>query len=474
LTRYPEEQSDNLSELDTAADAENLFILLDSLSNSHNEKAIHFTESEEYNNAALEYSMIARAYDKAVHVINSNPTFSELKNLSKTFSETAKYWENLARLSKREATITSINEGINFMNLKNYNEAIKAFEEAIETNPDDYETYLELGNAYYYVKKFKDALYYYDKALEINPNLDYLWNNKGLALIALKRNDEALKYYDKAIRINPHGDNVWNGKGNALSNLRKFDEAIECYDKALEINQNNADAWNGKGFALNSLGKFDEAIECYDKALEIDPNFDNAWTNKGFSLSNLGRFDEAMKLYDKALEINQNNADAWNGKGSAFYALRKYDEAVMCYDKLLELNPSSVLYRANKSESLLLSGKYVESESIAKETRDSTTDPNYKLILGHLIACSLYLRGLVAAREVVLDLLNYYESVPIYQRLPDNWSFDRLAQTISDSNLAVGPKAVLRSLIDLIKLNDDTVVGDKKTKRLEITRKLLE
>ena len=41
----------------------------------------------------------------------------------------------------------------------------------------------------------------YDKAIEINPNDSDAWNNKGLALGKLNKHEDAMKAYDKAIEI---------------------------------------------------------------------------------------------------------------------------------------------------------------------------------------------------------------------------------------------------------------------------------
>jgi len=154
------------------------------------------------------------------------------------------------------------------------------------------------GNEYYYKKEYNEALKCYDKAIEINPNSANAWNNKGLALVLLSNYDEALKCYDKAIEINPNSANAWRNRGSFFNGLArreaikcfdkstsKYEEAIKCFDKALQINLNDADTWNGKGYALDNLGNYEEAIKCFDKALEIDPDDAIAQDNKASLLN---------------------------------------------------------------------------------------------------------------------------------------------------------------------------------------------
>ena len=69
--------------------------------------------------------------------------------------------------------------------------------------------------------KSDEAIKAYDKAIEINPQYSDAWNNKGIALDNLNKSDEAIKAYDKAIEINPHNSIAWYNKGNALYKLSK-------------------------------------------------------------------------------------------------------------------------------------------------------------------------------------------------------------------------------------------------------------
>ena len=47
-----------------------------------------------------------------------------------------------------------------------------------------------------------EAIKAYDKAIEINPKYSEAWNNKGNALYNQTKFDEAIKAYNKAIEIN--------------------------------------------------------------------------------------------------------------------------------------------------------------------------------------------------------------------------------------------------------------------------------
>ena len=51
--------------------------------------------------------------------------------------------------------------------------------------------------------KYDEAIQAYDRAIEINPQYTDAWYNKGETLRRQDKYDEAIQAYDKAIKINP-------------------------------------------------------------------------------------------------------------------------------------------------------------------------------------------------------------------------------------------------------------------------------
>jgi tetratricopeptide (TPR) repeat protein len=84
----------------------------------------------------------------------------------------------------------------------------------------------QLGN-----RDYNNALKYFDEALEINPNNANDWFNKGFSLAELGKHNEAIDCYDKVLEIDPNSVYAWNGKANALNGLGEYTEAIKFYDK---------------------------------------------------------------------------------------------------------------------------------------------------------------------------------------------------------------------------------------------------
>ncbi|HPN56534.1 MAG TPA: tetratricopeptide repeat protein, partial [Candidatus Omnitrophota bacterium] len=79
--------------------------------------------------------------------------------------------------------------------------AVKAFQSAIQLNPDFAEAYYNLGNAYGDLGRHAEAIQVYQSAITLNPNFAEAYNNLGLAYAACGQYVEAIKAYQSALNL---------------------------------------------------------------------------------------------------------------------------------------------------------------------------------------------------------------------------------------------------------------------------------
>jgi tetratricopeptide (TPR) repeat protein len=125
------------------------------------------------------------------------------------------------------------------------------------------------GAALTILGQYEQALRAIDQALDINPMNEVAWVNQGNALTRTGRLVDALRSFNTAIRVNPAYEVAWNNKGNALARLGQYEESLRCYDKAIDLDPRYRGAWVNRGFVLAKLGRFDEAAACADRVLEL-------------------------------------------------------------------------------------------------------------------------------------------------------------------------------------------------------------
>jgi tetratricopeptide (TPR) repeat protein len=150
------------------------------------------------------------------------------------------------------------------------------------------EAWVGRGNALYRLKNYEDAIKCYYEAIKIDPKNPEAWVGRGNALYRLAKFYEkdvetddkpylmaAIESYDKAIEIGPKNTKALVGKGNIYYRLKNYEDAIKCYDKAIEINPKNTKAWIGKSRGLTFLHRSLEQNLAAIKASSSDfPHYD--------------------------------------------------------------------------------------------------------------------------------------------------------------------------------------------------------
>ena len=97
------------------------------------------------------------------------------------------------------------------------------------------EDWLNQGSALYNQSKYDEAIKAFDKAIEIDPQLEQAWYYKGMALKGLGKYEEAIQAYDKVLEINPRYAGAWYHKGMALNLLGLTAESHSAYSRAKKL-----------------------------------------------------------------------------------------------------------------------------------------------------------------------------------------------------------------------------------------------
>jgi tetratricopeptide (TPR) repeat protein len=96
-----------------------------------------------------------------------------------------------------------------------------------------------------------DALSAFDKALELKPDLAEAWVVRGTVRAELRRYDEGLADCDKALELKPDLAEAWLGRGNVLFSSGRNDEALAAYGRSIALKPDLEEALSNKIFALD-------------------------------------------------------------------------------------------------------------------------------------------------------------------------------------------------------------------------------
>jgi tetratricopeptide (TPR) repeat protein len=118
-----------------------------------------------------------------------------------------------------------------------WDEAINAYQNAIELNPNFFWSHHHLGNVLIERESWQEAVRAYQNAIELDPDFFWSHHNLGDAHTKLQQWQEAVRAYRKAIELDP--DFFWShhNLGDAHTKLQQWDEAIIAYLKAILLQE---------------------------------------------------------------------------------------------------------------------------------------------------------------------------------------------------------------------------------------------
>src|SRR5260370_689078 len=131
------------------------------------------------------------------------------------------------------------------------------------------EEWFKEGTTLHDLKRYEEALAAFEQAIRLDSNYAHAHYNKGYTLNDLKRYEEALAASEHASRLNPNHTDDYNNKGNTLRDLKRYEEALAAFEQAIRLDPNYTHAYNGKGNTLRDLKRYKEADQASEKARQL-------------------------------------------------------------------------------------------------------------------------------------------------------------------------------------------------------------
>ena len=263
-----------------------------------------------------------------------------------------------------------------------YEDAIKAFDKVIELDPQQNRARLVKANALLNLGKYNESLKIFDEAIEAasqNSEKAQIWFEKAHLFAEQGNYNKTTEALEKVFELAPQDIDLLINGGILLSAvLGRYDDAIKYYERAIQIDPDNKLAWINKANALVRLNRTDEATGAYQEALNItnkilvdDPENPSLWAEKGLLLHNVGNSEEAVKAFANATRIDPRDEISWKMMGVLLASeLHRYDEAAQAFDEALKANPEDGQVWSLKADALKALGKSAEAEAAYARARE--------------------------------------------------------------------------------------------------------
>jgi tetratricopeptide (TPR) repeat protein len=132
---------------------------------------------------------------------------------------------------------------------------------------DDYST---RGNAYYNAGDYEQALEAYNRALELRPDHPSTLGIRGVTLRRLGRYEEALKDYNRVLEVRPDDALTLSNRSGPLIKLGRYEDGLRDIKQALQLRPGDPVALYNRACAYSLMGRFEDALRDLEGAIRAD------------------------------------------------------------------------------------------------------------------------------------------------------------------------------------------------------------
>jgi tetratricopeptide (TPR) repeat protein len=194
-------------------------------------------------------------------------------------------------------------QGRLYYGLKDYVNAVRAFEYATYIDEEFMGAFMENGKALERLKRYEDAIENYQRTIDLDDPTSYALLRIGKCHEKLGNKAEALKYFNKTVHEDPLLDKGWIAITDFYVRQKNFQKALFYVNKALAIDDQNRAYWKRFSTINKAMNFYEEAELGFRKAVEFGDDHLDTWLFWIDILQFLGEFDSAVMTSLQATEF---------------------------------------------------------------------------------------------------------------------------------------------------------------------------
>ena len=274
----------------------------------------------------------------------------------------------------------------------------------IVNNPNDAQSYINLGAIYQKQGNFESAKAQYLKAQNLDNSDDTSLYNLASLYIQNQEYQNAIGVYNKLLAKKADNIEVLDYKASAYKELKNYDEALKQYEAILAIEPNNQSAKsNYDDIVYNHFSGQKLQNYLISKAQKV-PNSYEAQFNCALELHKTKNYESAIQYYKKALAINPSKEETYINLAQIYIEQGKYDPAAQICEKGLLVIPDSA-----ELKKYLASSKVYTANKIYENATKLFNEKKYKE------AINQYSKIPNKTREVNLAIASCYWQIKDYK-----------------------------------------------------------
>ena len=177
----------------------------------------------------------------------------------------------------------------------------------------------------------------YERSLQINPNQPETYNNLGALHMEMNRNADAISYFSEAIARNPSYFRALLNRATAYSKMNNFTQAFIDFSSAAQLRPNDPALLFNRALAYFNFGKYEQADNDLSHAIAVQPNNARLYVERARCLAKMGYPADAYDDLTQAISLKPDYAMAYYYLGDLMYRTGDADFAIGAVKRAKEL-----------------------------------------------------------------------------------------------------------------------------------------
>ena len=291
---------------------------------------------EFFNNALSGFYASPQHYDADYYLKKGLEFYDECK-----YEKALDYFKKALEQRKDVQTVNYM--GKTYIKLGDKAAAMRCFEDAINMDIKEPQTYINL--AMYYCEAEKDSkkqIHYLKHAIKLDPKNPEAFYQLGNVYFEKGMYETAADYYRHALTKDDVYFDAYYALGSTLYKLQNYEESYHVFEKSLTVELDDVKVYEYLVKDAIRLRKFNEAKSYMQKAVSIKPTPEN-YITLAEVMYLLGEYDDAITLLNSKV-ADSKNAKMYNYLGLCYYQLNDYTAAVNNFKKAISIDPRPIYF----------------------------------------------------------------------------------------------------------------------------------
>ena len=285
-----------------------------------------------------------------------------------------------------------------YLKIDNYKMAVENFNKAISINPYENEKYRKAitsisqrlaksGDENFRVKEYEEALSLYLEAVDYNPSFVAVLYRITNVYQQMRDYDNAKIFAERTLLHDPYHYKAMKSLGDLYYQSGDVNSSVDFYNKSINTNPQYYKSYYSLAKVLNEKGDNPAAISNLKKALSIKPKYDKAYILLGVIYSDNSKYEEAIYNFNKAIDINKKSYKLYWRLAETYNRSEQYEKAKDAAKKSLKIkrNYAGAFFELGYAE-LYMCNKIASIDAFDKAKKDKIYRKSAKHYLDNIDA----------------------------------------------------------------------------------------